>query len=163
MDVDTHKRYHLDANEVKERIEKRKATEAQITVWLGERKAEAAALNWTIDTVRALTRELGVPLEDVLGSNLGALGVMVAELGIPPCHVLDSLYILEAIARRHMPVGSGEQKGVVREGTNKCRDCKKLTNDYYPSGRCNTCEELFRSTRRARHGLPWRHRGRRRG
>jgi hypothetical protein len=54
--------------------------------------------------------------------------------------------------------------------TVKCRDCKKITSDYYPAGvtseynreaktwRCKRCHELFVATgsRRARNGLTWR-------
>lgn len=52
--------------------------------------------------------------------------------------------------------------------THKCRDCGKITDDFYPAGvtseynreakswRCKRCHELFVGNGRSRNGLPWR-------
>ena len=145
------KRHTVDDNAIKANIAKRKATEAKVEVWLSKRRVETPNLNWTVETVKLITRELGLPLEDVLDWTSEALEVLAKELGILLQNVFDSAHILEAIERIHNHRQDDEVDDSESNDSIKCRDCKRVTSDYYADTcRCKPCQEALWARSRLR-------------
>ena len=75
--------------------------EVQIEVWLKTRKAEYPAMNWTLDTVRALVESLKLPLEDVLDWSLDGLKVLARDSGLTLDAVFDSRSVVQAVRHKY--------------------------------------------------------------